>query len=264
VRRAAFVVLALIAAGCGADKPAAARDEAAGRAAAAAARDERGAAKPAAACVTAGAPYAVRHGELTLRRGNRRLDPETWSPPPDGCRRPLVIFSHGHHGAPASCAEFCAALARAGLLVVAPRHRDDASFYEEAAARRADLEHVLDRLALPYDKARIALTGHSFGGYSAAEVGAEDRRVKAVVSMAGTPGYAYMSGMRAATLIVAGTRDPIETVDSSRAADDTIPSPTPHRLLVIAGARHGDLLRSATVRRAATGFLLDHLAGCPC
>jgi dienelactone hydrolase len=243
------VVLTLIAAGCGADGPAASRHTAAG---------------PAPACVTAGAPFAVRHGHMKLRRGTRRLDPDTWSPPRDGCRRPLVVFSHGHHGAPASCAAFCDALARAGFLVVAPRHHDGATFYEEAAARRADLEHVLDHLALPYDKTRIGLTGHSFGGYSAAEVGAEDRRVKAVVSMAGTPGYAYMSGMRAATLIVAGTRDPIETVKSSRAADEAIPPGTPHRLLVIDGARHGDLLRSARVRRTATDFLRDHLAGCPC
>src|SRR5690349_7117127 len=60
---------------------------------------------PAPACVRAGVPYAVARSRLRMTRRSivtgdrRRLDPLVFSPRGgDRCTRPLVVFSHGHHG----------------------------------------------------------------------------------------------------------------------------------------------------------------------
>ena len=66
------------------------------------------------ACVTRGAPFAVARRRVAMTRrsvvtgGRRALDPLVFTPRGGRCVRPLVIFSHGHHGDPASCARICA------------------------------------------------------------------------------------------------------------------------------------------------------------
>ena len=67
---------------------------------------------------------------------------------------------------------------------------------------------------------------------------------------------------------MAGTRDPIETVANSRAADRAIPATVPHELLVVRGARHGQLIEGCgeigacgLVGRRAQAFFLRYLAG---
>ena len=66
--------------------------------------------------------------------------------------------------------------------------------------------------------------------------------MRAVVSLAGTAGHGTMASTRVPTLIVAGTRDPIETVATSRASARAIAPTIPHELLVVRGARHGQLM----------------------
>src|SRR6185503_19682808 len=117
---AVWVVLALALAGCGerhaaTPTPVATPPEAAPALSPAA----TAALPPARACVRAGAPYAVARSRLRMTRRSivtgdrRRLDPLVFSPRGGGgCTRPLVVFSHGHHGDPASCADICARLAR--------------------------------------------------------------------------------------------------------------------------------------------------------
>jgi dienelactone hydrolase len=192
----------------------------------------------------------------------RRLDAIAWSPPRNRCARPLIVFSHGHHGDPSSCARLCAALARAGFLVVAPHHADVAARIQEQAVERADdVMYVLDHLRLRYDRSLIGLAGHSFGGVTAGEVGSQLPAIRAVLSMAGTADYGTMKATTAPTLLMAGTRDTIETVQNSRTSASAIPRAVPHELLVVQGAGHGQLLESALARRAATRFFLTYLAG---
>ncbi len=202
------------------------------------------------ACVTSGAPFAVARSRVAMRRRSvvtgdrRRLDPELWSPRGGRCARPLIVFSHGHHGAPESCAQLCARLARAGFVVIAPHHedRDVDRFGLQAGERVDDVEWVLDHLRLRIDRRRIGIAGHSFGGVTAGEAAAQDPRFRAVVSLAGSAGHGTMTATSAPTLLAAGTRDAIETVQSSRAAAAAIAPTVPHELMVVAGARHGALV----------------------
>ena len=191
---------------------------------------------------------------------------------PDGCVRPLILFSHGRNGDPSSCSVLCIRLARAGFLIVAPHHEDRAVIrhQEQAAERVDDAAAVLDRLKLHHDRKRIGVAGHSFGGVTAAELGSQDRRVRAVLSMAGTPDLGTMRALAVPTLVMAGTRDPIETVVNSRTSEGAIASTVPHRLLVVQGARHGQLIDGCSaigacerVGRAAEEFFLEYLAGVP-
>ena len=201
-------------------------------------------------CVTRGAPFAVArsHVEMTRRSivtgDRRRLDPELWSPRGGRCARPLIVFSHGHRGAPATCAQLCARLARAGFVVIAPRHedRDVDRFGLQAGERVDDVEWVLDHTRVRFDRGRIGIAGHSFGGVTAGEAASQDPRLRAVVSLAGSAGHGTMTATSAPTLLAAGTRDPIETVQSSRAAAAAIAPTVPHELMVVPGARHGALI----------------------
>jgi dienelactone hydrolase len=231
---------------------------------------------PARPCVTDGVPFAVRQSRVAMARrsvvtgARRRLDPVVWAPRGGRCARPLVVFSHGHHGAPSSCGDLCPRLARAGFLVVAPRHADRAADRVplQAGERVDDVTFVLDHLRGPYDRRRIGVAGHSFGGRTAGEIGAQDPRVRAVVSLAGTAAHGTMASTRVPTLIAAGTRDPIEPVATSRASARAIAPTIPHQLLVVRGARHGQLLDGCVqigacelVGRRVEAFFLRYLAG---
>jgi dienelactone hydrolase len=180
------------------------------------------------------------------------------------------VFSHGHYGDPRCCRRLTGALARAGFLVVAVHHadRDVDRIGLQGAERVDDVLWVLEHLDLPYDHGRIGLAGHSFGGVTAGETASEDPRPRAVVSLAGTAGHGTMASTRVPTLIVAGTRDTIETVAASRASAAAIPRTVPHELLVAQGASHGQLIDGCVeigacelVERRAVAFLRHHLLG---
>jgi len=264
---AVWMVLALALAGCGERRaPAAATPAAASPAPTPEAPERLPAAR---ACVRDGAPFAVARSRLPMGRRSvvtgdrRRLDPLVLSPRGSRCTRPLVVFSHGHHGEPASCAALCSRLARAGFLVVAPHHEDRAvdRISLQAGERVDDVLWVLDHLRARYDRERIGIAGHSFGGVTAGEAASQDPRFRAVVSMAGTAGHGTMSATTAATLIVAGTRDAIETAEASRTSAAAIPKTIPHELVVVPGAAHGDLLDGCGVCGRVEGFLTRYLAG---
>jgi dienelactone hydrolase len=230
----------------------------------------RAALPPAAACVRAGAPYALARSRLRMARRSvvtgdlRRLDPLVFTPRAGGrCPRPLVVFSHGHYGDPASCADLCARLASAGLIVVAPRHEDRAvdRIPLQAGERVDDVLWVLDHLRLRHDRMRIGLAGHSFGGVTAGQAASQDPRPRAVVSLAGTADHGTMTSTTAPTLIIAGSEDRIETAEASRTSAAAIPATVPHELVVVPGAAHGDLLRDCVVCDRVEAWLTRYLAG---
>src|SRR5215211_308717 len=153
--------------------------------------------------------------------------------------------------------------ARACVRDVAPHHEDRAvdRISLQAGERVDDVLWVLDHLRARYDRERIGIAGHSFGGVTAGEAASQDPRFRAVVSMAGTAGHGTMSATTAATLIVAGTRDAIETAEASRTSAAAIPKTIPHELVVVPGAAHGDLLDGCGVCGRVEGFLTRYLAG---
>jgi predicted dienelactone hydrolase len=100
-------------------------------------------------------------------------------------RRPLVVLSHGTGGTPYDMAWLARALVDAGHIVVAPAHPGD-TFGDSSVLRALetwqrprDVTAVLDALLTHrewrrrIDSTRIAIVGHSAGGYTAlASVGA--------------------------------------------------------------------------------------------
>jgi dienelactone hydrolase len=223
-----------------------------------------------ATCATSG----VRHRMLHLERHSeitgalRRLDPVVWAPSGGHCKRPLIVFSHGHYGDPSSCSRLCARLARAGFLVVAVRHRDRRTVRAQQAPERVDdVAYVIEHLRLRYDHRRVGVAGHSFGGVTALQYASQFPRVRAVLAMAGTADQGTMRSLEVPTLLMAGSEDTLEPPDIGATAARAIPASVPHRLVVVPGARHGDLIdgcarirRCGFVGRTAVAFFLTYLA----
>jgi len=121
---------------------------------------------------------------------------------------PLVIFSHGAFGVRFQSVFFTQYLASHGYVVASPDHTGN-TLYDMIAAegysmdpvvvsafnRPLDIEHVIDEMIkrnkVPggffggsMDTEQLAVTGHSFGGYTSFLMGFDDDRVKVVVPMA--------------------------------------------------------------------------------
>jgi predicted dienelactone hydrolase len=167
----------------------------------------------------------------------------TAAPPAPG-PHPLVLFSHGRSGARTSYVLLCEGLAARGYVVVAPDHPGDTlvdwmlgTAVDDAtneAQRVADVRFVLDALladdtiAPPLahvDHTRIAVAGHSYGGYTAlAFAGAHhaDPRVRAVAGLqpfTRSLSRKVIARIAAPTLLVAAARDETcpPAIDTDRA-----------------------------------------------
>jgi predicted dienelactone hydrolase len=176
-------------------------------------------------------------------------DIAVWKPagatPPAGF--PVVIFSHGFTGCNTQSAFLMEALARAGYLVVAPNHADAGCGVRREKAReggwhpeepfekapkwsdatykdrRADIEATLDAVlsaktfqGVPVDPGRVAIAGHSLGGYTALAIAGawpswKDARIKAVLALSpfNTPFLANgdLSGLDVPVMYQGGTLD---------------------------------------------------------
>lgn len=129
---------------------------------------------------------------------------------------PLVLFSHGSKAARIQNVYWCEQVASHGYIVAAPDHTGNCivtfidgfpvfantkRMEEIAPVRTQDLCFVIDWMARvnkgadsrfqgKIDLDRIAVAGHSFGGYNACDMAGKDPRAGAIIPMAG----AFMGG----------------------------------------------------------------------
>jgi predicted dienelactone hydrolase len=133
---------------------------------------------------------ATEGPDATPTFGGRQV--AVWMPAGSAGPAPLVLFSHGLYGCKTQSSFLMRALANAGMLIVAPDHDDmastcpdlpnkplpdgfmdpqtwDSSFHTD---RRDDLIKLLHELKSDaeysdlIDSERVALVGHSLGGYT--------------------------------------------------------------------------------------------------
>jgi predicted dienelactone hydrolase len=198
--------------------------------------------------------------------------------PADGSRFPLVLFSHGMAGHRRQSSFFCTHLASHGYVVIAPDHGGstvtdlvgvamrlrmggaipadiEALLGRYVADRPLDLAFILDAieartLALPspIDPARVALSGHSFGGFTALALAAIDARVKHVLALAPAGGAGPLaSEALTAALAVDGARH-VPTLYLALGRDSLLPldgivglfrrAPEQSRMFVLPEADH--------------------------
>ena len=152
-------------------------------------------------------------------------------------RFPLVVFSHGSGGVRFQSWFLLQALASHGYVVIAPDHAGNTSldslsgttdpFDVVARNRPRDVSFAIDQalgrsadradlLAGTVDPRRIAVMGHSFGGFTALAVAGgyqgwgPDERVDAIVPIAAASGLlsdAELAAVDVPTLLLAGTHD---------------------------------------------------------
>jgi predicted dienelactone hydrolase len=153
-------------------------------------------------------PVATRTLESFDPARHRLFPVEIWhpaDPPPAPC--PLVVFSHSSGAGRLQSTFLCTHFAGHGYVVAAMDHseivapelarRDPESAAEKAGRIQAwisnrvpDIQFLIDYLLAnplpehPLDPARIAIAGHSFGGWTALAAPDADRRIRAVVALA--------------------------------------------------------------------------------
>ena len=130
--------------------------------------------------------------ELPYQSGNLRLQAWVSGPPPDGRRRPAVLFLHGGFAFGADDWEQTLPFRNAGFVVMTPKLRGEnglpgsySMFYNEVD----DVLAAAETLAkLPYvDNNRIYVAGHSVGGTLSLLASMTSKRFCAAASFSGSP-----------------------------------------------------------------------------
>ena len=198
-------------------------------------------------------PTTLARQQYTLLPGVYFESPDAFAATPELLRvddsYPLVVYSHGSGGIRYLHSSYTEALASHGYVVVAPDHTgntvlerftgDGPSGDVIAFERPDDVRLVIDAFVDPdhpvagpwasvVDAERIAVTGHSFGGYTAIAMAtgvttslgeiAPDDRVDAIVPLAPASGANLLPDDRIASLdvpmmVVVGTNDRTTPVD---------------------------------------------------
>lgn len=225
--------------------------------------------------IAAGAGWARTAGaaEQAIRLGG--IDSVVWTPGPDAPKPwPVVAFSHGIYLCPTQARFLTEALAQAGYLVVAPNHEDsncdDRGLSLPSASQLAikppflwtdrdyrnrgdDVKTVLAALFADEafrgaaDASRVALAGHSLGGYTVLGLAGAWPSwtlagTKAVLAMApySSP-YSRTDGLRGLRIPVmyqAGADDLVFTPPLTGSGGGYAQSPSPKFYVEIAGAGH--------------------------
>jgi dienelactone hydrolase len=221
------------------------------------------------ALVMAAAPVRAASEESTRIGG---VDAVVWTPPADlPPPWPVVVFSHGMYMCPTQSRQLTAALADAGYLVIAPRHSDSSCkltlwpdvsrlgmkpslFWTDSdyRDRAEDIRKVAEALAVDaawrdrVEPGKLALMGHSLGGYTVLGLGGawpswRLAGVQAIVAL--TPyslPFQRSGGLRRIGVPVmyqVGRLDPVFTVPLE-SGGGYAQTPSPKMLVEIAWANH--------------------------
>lgn len=227
-----------------------------------------------------------------------------WSKPgAEGEAQPVVVFSHGMYMCPTQSRYLTRALADAGYVVIAPRHADsncefsfdvvDTSRYalkpsllwsdSDYRNRGDDIRRIVaalrhdPRFRQRVDPERLALVGHSLGGYTVLGLGGawpswRLPEVKAILALSpySLPFYRSdgLKQLKAPVMFQTGSWDVAFTLPLGVWGGGYGPSPSPKYLVEIDGAAHlawtdiGFSGRDAIVGHAIA-FLDHHVKGAP-
>ena len=222
----------------------------------------------------------VRTGHLTDGVRGRQFPCDIWYPAGHvGQPLPLVVFSHLSGGSRRSSTFLCTHLATHGYAVAALDHSEVVAPElapapgESASARAAraaaivasrvpDVRFLLSELLddgqdrdgddlrfdeFSFDRRRVAVVGHSFGGWTALAAPESESRVAAVVALAPggssrpRPGIlavevSFAWGREVPTLFLAGDEDVMTPLEEIAELFDR--APAPKRMFVVEGADH--------------------------
>ena len=190
---------------------------------------------------------------------------------------PLVVYSHGSGGLRYIASYYTEMIASHGYIVAAPDHTGNTAVDRlagtevdgavTALARPQDIATVIDAMTDPenpntagfvgaLDPERIAVTGHSFGGFTAYAMVAgydndegsfePDPRVDAIIPLAPAVGGddsgllsdARLASITSPSLVMVGTNDQTTPVDPNVTRVWELSSSVPHRRVELVDAQH--------------------------
>lgn len=200
--------------------------------------------------------YSLLGGLVSLPSPARRD-----SSPASGGPWPLVVFSHGYGGIRFQSFFWTEQLASHGFVVAAPDHPgntlldfgslgDDAATAQSAMDRPIDVAFTADRaiagelgVAVAIDPARLAVSGHSFGAWTALEVARREPRFGVVIPFA--PGFRagstpdFVAELDRPIALFGGTLDETCPFESDQHVPYDLAQP-PKLLAGVVGAGHLD------------------------
>lgn len=129
-----------------------------------------------------------------------------------GKKYPVIVWANGTGCAPSMYNELLTLLAKGGYIVIA----NSDTMAADGSSQRGSLDFIIsqsnDSSSVFYghiDKSNISVAGHSQGGRSSVNAAAADKRIKCVLSLAGSNYKEEAEKLTAPAFFISGTNDVI-------------------------------------------------------